>query len=71
MYPTLFLPYSGLFFDYIESHKKHTMTVQQYHDTYEIYLQTKGERYIFLENICPVSYTHLDVYKRQCQNKPL
>ena len=23
-----------------------------YHDTYEIYLQTKGERYIFLENIC-------------------
>ena len=52
MYPTLFLPYSGLFFDYIESHKKYTMTVQQYHDTYEIYLQTKGERYIFLENIC-------------------
>ena len=49
MYPTLFLPYSGLFFDYIESHKKHTMTVQQYHDTYEIYLQTKGA----------VSYTHL------------
>jgi AraC-like DNA-binding protein len=28
------------------------MKVQHYHDTYEFYLQTSGDRYIFLDDVC-------------------
>ena len=34
----------------------------------------RNDTYISLESvekICPVSYTHLDVYKRQLQHRPL
>lgn len=47
MYRTAFLPYSRLFYEYKESEKKNDMQVLQYHDCYEIYLMTAGERYLF------------------------
>ena len=47
MYRTAFLPYSQLFYEYKESEKKNDMQVLQYHDCYEIYLMTAGERYLF------------------------
>ena len=47
MYHTAFVPYSSLHVEYMESRTKHDMHVLHYHDTYEIYLQTAGERYIF------------------------
>lgn len=28
------------------------MSVQHYHDAYEIYFQLEGKRYVFLDNIC-------------------
>lgn len=52
MYQTAFVPFQSLFFDYCESSQKHNMHVLQYHDTYEVYLQTSGERYLFLNDIC-------------------
>ena len=51
-YLTSFVPYNSFFIDHYQSHQKHDMKIQHYHDTYEIYLQTQGERYLFLNDIC-------------------
>lgn len=52
MYQTSFAPYDTLLVSYHESSRKNNMKVQHYHDTYEIYLQTCGERYLFLDDVC-------------------
>lgn len=52
MYQTAFHSYDHIFIHYKDSHKKMNMKVQHYHDSYEIYLQTGGERYLFLDEIC-------------------
>lgn len=52
MYQTAFDPYDSLVVSYCESNRKNDMKVQHYHDAYEIYLQTCGERYLFLDDIC-------------------
>lgn len=52
MYQTAFVPFQSLFFEYHESRQKHNMHVLQYHDTYEVFLLTAGERYLFLNDIC-------------------
>lgn len=52
MYHTAFVPYDTLIINYYESPIKNDMKVQHYHDTLEIYLQTCGERYLFLNDIC-------------------
>lgn len=52
MKPVFFLPFSELFIEEIHNSSKHDMSVQQYHDCYEIYYQLKGERYLFLHDTC-------------------
>lgn len=52
MYYTAFVPFQNLFCEYRESCERHDMQVLQYHDTFEIYLQTQGERYVFLNKMC-------------------
>lgn len=52
MYHTAFVPYDTLIINYFESSIKNDMKVQHYHDTLELYLQTCGERYLFLSDIC-------------------
>lgn len=52
MYQTSLHSYNHIFTDYKDSHKKMNMKVQHYHDSYELYLQTGGERYLFLDDIC-------------------
>jgi AraC-like DNA-binding protein len=54
MYKTAFLPYSELFYEYLESDQVHNMHVLQYHDCYEIYLLTAGERYYFINDVCHI-----------------
>lgn len=54
MYRTAFLPYTELFYEYLESEKKHNMQVLQYHDCYEVYLMTAGERYFFMNDVCHI-----------------
>ena len=54
MYRTAFIPYSQLFYEYMESEKKNDMQVLQYHDCYEIYLMTAGERYLFFNGVCHI-----------------
>ena len=54
MYRTAFLPYAQLFFEYTESSKKNDMQVLQYHDCYEVYLMTAGERYLFFNGDCHI-----------------
>lgn len=54
MYRTAFTPYSRLFYEYKESEKKNDMQVLQYHDCYEIYLMTAGERYLFFNGTCHI-----------------
>lgn len=47
-----FLSFDEFHINYVKQQGKHNMPVQHYHDTYEFYLQTFGERYIFLDDIC-------------------
>lgn len=47
-----YVPYEELFCEYIESSEPRNMRVQQYHDVYEVYLQVKGERYLFMNGEC-------------------
>lgn len=49
---TAYFPFNELFIEYIKANKKHDMDAQHYHDTYEIYLQLSGKRYLFNNNIC-------------------
>lgn len=52
MFQTSYFPFDNFYINYIQNSKKHDMKVQHYHDTYEFYLQTSGERYIFLDDVC-------------------
>lgn len=52
MYRTAFLPYSELFYEYLATDVPNNMRVLQYHDCYEVYLLTSGERYYFINDIC-------------------
>ncbi len=47
-----FFMIDGLFADHIKNSGKHDMKIQHYHDAYEIYYQTDGRRYLFLDDIC-------------------
>ena len=42
---TAFSSHKELYVQYLKSENKHNMSVQHYHDTYEIYLQLSGKRY--------------------------
>ena len=43
---TAFSSHNELYVQYLKSENKHNMSVQHYHDTYEIYLQLSGKRYL-------------------------
>lgn len=47
------------FIEHIKMTKPHNMPVQHYHDMYEIYLHTGGERGLFLDGIGSAQYFHL------------
>lgn len=49
---TAFSLHNELYVQYLKSENKHNMSVQHYHDTYEIYLQLSGKRYLFYDNTC-------------------
>lgn len=49
---TAFSSHNDLYINYLKSENKHNMSVQHYHDTYEIYLQLSGKRYLFYDNTC-------------------
>lgn len=49
---TVFSSHNELYVQYLKSENKHNMSVQHYHDTYEIYLQLSGKRYLFYDNTC-------------------
>ena len=49
---TAFSLHNELYVQYLKSENKHNMSVQRYHDTYEIYLQLSGKRYLFYDNTC-------------------
>ncbi len=52
MEQTSFSPHRGLYIQHLKSSKKHDMTIQHYHDSYEIYLQLNGKRYLFCGDRC-------------------
>lgn len=47
-----FSPHGNIYVQHLKSSQKHDMSVQHYHDAYEIYFQLEGKRYVFLDNIC-------------------
>lgn len=49
---TSFIPFDNVFIEYIKNDKKNNMNSQHYHDSYEIYLQMSGRRYLFYDDIC-------------------
>ena len=49
---TAFSPHDKLYIQHLETSRKHNMSVQHYHDSYEVYLQLEGKRYIFYDNVC-------------------
>lgn len=49
---TAFSSHNELYVQCLKSENKHNMSVQHYHDTYEIYLQLSGKRYLFYDNTC-------------------
>lgn len=49
---TAFSPHDSLYIQRLKTVQKHDMSVQHYHDAYEIYLQLDGKRYLFYDNIC-------------------
>ena len=49
---TAFSSHNDLYINYLKSENKHNVSVQHYHDTYEIYLQLSGKRYLFYDNTC-------------------
>lgn len=52
MKKTAFSPHDNCYVNYFSSCQKHDMPVQHYHDSYEIYLQLSGRRYLFFDNTC-------------------
>lgn len=54
---TAFSPHTDLYVQYMELSEKNNMSVQHYHDAYEIYLQLSGKRYLFHDDNCiPAMY---------------
>lgn len=49
---TAFSPHDQFYINHLKCEKKYNMSVQHYHDAYEIYLQLDGTRYLFYDNIC-------------------
>lgn len=49
---TAFSPHERVYIDHVCNKGKYDMNVQHYHNTYEIYLQVMGKRYLFHDNIC-------------------
>lgn len=49
---TAFSPHEELYVHHLKTSQKHNMSVQHYHDAYEIYFQLEGRRYCFVDNIC-------------------
>ena len=47
-----FSPHDGIYINHIKTQQKHNMSVQHYHDAYEIYLHLGGTRYLFCDNYC-------------------
>lgn len=45
---TAFSSHNELYVQYLKSENKHNMSVQHYHDTYEIYLQLSGKGTCFM-----------------------
>ena len=48
---TEYAPYSGFQVDYVCRPRKSDMKTQHYHDSYELYLQTAGERTLLLNDL--------------------
>lgn len=46
-----FLPYNGIYIEYVKIYEKYNIPVQQYHDGYEIFLMIDGERELFYNDI--------------------
>ena len=49
---TAFSPHDNLYINYLKNTKKHDMSVQHYHDMYEILVMLGGKRYLFCDNYC-------------------
>lgn len=49
---TAFVPHEGIYIQNLKTTQKHNMSIQHYHDAYEIYFQLDGKRYLFFDNIC-------------------
>lgn len=49
---TAFVPFNGLFTEYLKSDTAHNMKTIHYHASYEIYLLTEGERFLFYNDTC-------------------
>ena len=49
---TAYSPHMGIYVHGLKSDVKNDMSVQHYHDAYEIYFQLKGKRYVYLDNLC-------------------
>lgn len=47
-----FSPHGKMYVQYLETSERHDMSIQHYHDSYEIYFQLQGKRHLFLDNIC-------------------
>ena len=49
---TAYSPHIGIYVQGLKTTVKNNMSVQHYHDAYEIYFQTNGTRYTFFDNFC-------------------
>lgn len=47
-----FSPQGRCYIDHLEMNRKISMQLQHYHDSYEIYLQLGGKRYVFFDDVC-------------------
>ncbi len=52
MYHTSYDPQPGLSIEHVCSQDRNDMLIQHYHEGYEVYLQTAGERTLFLGDVC-------------------
>lgn len=49
---TAFSPHDNIYIQHLKNTEKHDMSVQHYHDMYEICLLLGGKRYLFCDNYC-------------------
>lgn len=49
---TAFSPHTDIYVNHLKSTLPHNMSVQHYHDAYELYLQLDGTRRLFFDNTC-------------------